>query len=119
MQFWLIFWFTGNITYFNHDGFLYGFDKQRHPRTHIWNMERQRWIKGPNLPSLFEFARFCLVSLNSSTVMFIVETDIELKVFIYDFHIMKWSAFPTSNLIPRGVIHYCTAVLYIDKHLTK
>ena len=39
-------------------------------RSSIWFMERQKWIKGPNIKNEF-FKDLCLASLNSSAVMFI------------------------------------------------
>ena len=99
------------------------------PESYIWYQRRQRWIRGPDLPSGFLHKTFCAVPLNDSSAMLIggynTTNPIEYQrlVFVYNFNLELWFQFP--NLEMNGVVDaawsmwYCTATLMYDKNSQK
>ena len=88
------------------------------PETYIWYQRRQKWIRGPDLPSSFSQDVFCAFALNSSSAMLIggIEGfENQRLVFVYDFQSMAWFRYPDLMLDDFIIMWYCTATIILDK----
>ena len=81
------FWIMGGTR----DGFIDKLEVMKFQyETSIWLIDREIWIKGPELPSNTEYSMFCGTAINSTFVMFFGMDSIMEFVISYDFTTNIW-----------------------------
>ena len=96
---------------------------ERVPNSYIWYQHKQKWNRGPNLPTEFFRHYICSSALNSSAALLIGGNDYvnvtQRLVFVYDFQSKSWFQYPDLMLDDPVDMWYCTATLASDKFTSR
>ena len=79
-------------------------DEVERKRTLIWNLEKQKYFPGPDLPT-HELGRGCPIGLNRTHVLTLYVDHNCLKAWVYSFEEFKWTHMNECLYKPKNPTH--------------
>ena len=82
--------------------------------TLLWSMKKQRWFRGPNLPTDIAngSSMKCATAVNFSTAYIFQSFTYETSSFSFDFHSKIWTKHKDP---PYGFLGFLSCTLYLTK----